>query len=205
MENKKVDATALFNIGYGLYVLTTKKGDKENGCIVNAVTQLTSNPLTVAVTVNKANYSHDLIKETGKMNICCLTTAAPFGIFEWFGFASGRDKDKIDGMPVKYSENGLPYLNFYSNSFMSLDVTQEIDMGTHTMFICLVSEAKVLGSDETMSYTYYHKNVKPKPEKKEKKGYVCKICGYVYEGDELPEDFVCPLCKHGAEDFERIE
>ncbi len=203
MENR-IDPTALFNIGYGLYVLTVKSGEKENGCIVNSVMQLTNMPNTVAVAVNKANLTHDMIAESGKMNVCCLTTEAPFGIFEWFGFASGRDKDKMKGMNVKRSENGLPYLNFFSNAFISLEVQNYVDMDTHGLFICLVTECQVLSKEETMTYTYYHKNVKPKPEKKEKKGYVCKICGYVYEGDELPEDFICPICKHPASDFERL-
>ncbi len=201
----KTDPTALFKIGYGLYVLTVKDGEKENGCIVNTVSQLTSNPLRVAVTVNKDNYTHQFIKNTGKMNVNCLSTDAPFGIFEWFGFVSGRDKDKMDGMSVSRSENGIAYLNFFINSFLSLEVESETEFETHTMFICRVTEAKVLNDKESMTYAYYHANVKPKPEPKEKKGYVCKICGYVYEGEELPADFVCPLCKHGAEDFEPIK
>lgn len=201
----KTDPTALFKIGYGLYVLTVKDGEKENGCIVNTVSQLTSNPLRVAVTVNKDNYTHQFIKNTGKMNVNCLSTDAPFGIFEWFGFVSGRDKDKMDGMSVSRSENGIAYLNFFINSFLSLEVESETEFETHTMFICRVTEAKVLNDKESMTYAYYHANVKPKPQPKEKKGYVCKICGYVYEGEELPADFVCPLCKHGAEDFEPIK
>lgn len=200
----KTDPTALFKIGYGLYVLTVKDGEKENGCIVNTVSQLTSNPLRVAVTVNKDNYTHQFIKNTGKMNVNCLSTDAPFGIFEWFGFVSGRDKDKMDGMSVSRSENGIAYLNFFINSFLSLEVESETEFETHTMFICRVTEAKVLNDKESMTYAYYHANVKPKPQPKEKKGYVCKICGYVYEGEELPADFVCPLCKHGAEDFEKL-
>lgn len=200
----KTDPTALFKIGYGLYVLTVKDGEKENGCIVNTVSQLTSNPLRVAVTVNKDNYTHEFIKNTGKMNVNCLSTDAPFGIFEWFGFVSGRDKDKMDGMSVSRSENGIAYLNFFINSFLSLEVESSVEFETHTMFICNVTESKVINNSESMTYAYYHANVKPKPQPKEKKGYVCKICGYVYEGEELPEDFVCPLCKHGAADFEKL-
>lgn len=202
--SKKTDPTALFKIGYGLYVLTVKDGDKENGCIVNTVSQLTSNPLRVAVTVNKDNYTHEFIKNTGKMNVNCLSTDAPFGIFEWFGFVSGRDKDKMDGMSVSRSDNGIAYLNFFINSFLSLEVESEVEFETHTMFICKVTEAEVLNDKESMTYAYYHANVKPKPQPKEKKGYVCKICGYVYEGEELPEDFICPLCKHPASDFEKM-
>lgn len=200
----KTDPTALFKIGYGLYVLTVKEGEKENGCIINTVSQLTSNPVKVAVTVNKDNYTHDFIVKTGKMNVNCLSTDAPFGIFEWFGFVSGRDKDKMDGMSVSRSENGIAYLNFFINSFLSLEVESTVDLETHTMFICKVTEAKVLNDKESMTYAYYHANVKPKPQPKEKKGYVCKICGYIYEGEELPADFVCPICKHGAEDFEKL-
>ncbi len=202
---KKNDPTALFNIGYGLYVVTSNDGKKDNGLIVNTVTQVTNTPNRIAVTINKANYSHHIIKQTGKMNINCLSVDAPFVVFENFGFKSGRNTDKFEGCEPLRSENGLVVLPRYINSFMSLDVEQYIDLDTHGMFICSVGEARVLSDRETMTYTYYHKNVKPKPETDGKKGYVCKICGYVYEGDELPEDFICPLCKHGAADFEPIK
>ena len=202
---KKNDPTALFNIGYGLYVVTSNDGKKDNGLIVNTVTQVTNTPNRIAVTINKANYSHHVIKQTGKMNINCLSIDAPFAVFENFGFKSGRNTDKFEGCEPLRSENGLVVLPRYINSFMSLEVEQYIDLDTHGMFICSVGEARVLSDRETMTYTYYHKNVKPKPETDGKKGYVCKICGYVYEGDELPEDIVCPLCKHGAADFEPIK
>ena len=202
---KKNDPTALFNIGYGLYVVTSNDGKKDNGLIVNTVTQVTNTPNRIAVTINKANYSHHVIKQTGKMNINCLSIDAPFAVFETFGFKSGRNTDKFEGCEPLRSENGLVVLPRYINSFMSLEVEQYIDLDTHGMFICSVGEARVLSDRETMTYTYYHKNVKPKPETDGKKGYVCKICGYVYEGDELPEDFICPLCKHGAADFEPIK
>ncbi len=198
------DMKALFKIGYGLYVVTCNDGKKDNGLIVNTVTQLTSQPNRVSVTINKANYSHHVIKNTGKLNVCTLTTEAPFELFKSFGFKSGRTEDKFQNVYAKRSENGLYYLTKCINSYMSLQVEQYIDMGTHGLFICSVSEAKVMSDAETMTYGYYHANVKPRPETKNKKGYVCKICGYVYEGDELPEDFVCPLCKHGAADFEKI-
>ena len=201
----KNDPTALFNIGYGLYVVTSNDGKKDNGLIVNTVTQVTNTPNRIAVTINKANYSHHVIKQTGKMNINCLTVDAPFKVFETFGFQSGRNVNKFEGCEPLRSDNGLVVLPRYINSFMSLDVEQYIDLDTHGMFICSVSEARVLSDRETMTYTYYHANVKPKPETDGKKGYVCKICGYVYEGDELPEDFICPLCKHGAADFEPIK
>ncbi len=200
----KINATALFNIGYGLYVLTARENDKDNACIVNTVTQLTDKKLRVAVTVNKQNLTHDMIKNTGVMNVNCLTEDTPFAIFEYFGFQSGRDTDKFVSQNVPHSENGLVIVPDYSNSFFSLKVEQEVDLDTHTMFICEVTEAKVLSDKPTMTYTYYYKNVKPKPAKKSK-GYVCTICGYVYEGDELPDDFVCPLCKHGVDVFEKID
>ena len=199
-----IDATALFNIGYGLYVVTTNDGEKDNGLIVNTVTQVTNTPNRVAVTVSKANYSHDTIVKTGKMNVCCLSTEAPFAVFETFGFRSGRDVNKFADCTPPRSENGLVYLPKYINAYFSLAVEQYVDLDTHGMFICALTEAEVISSEETMTYTYYHKNVKPKPAPAKAKGYVCKICGYVYEGDELPADFVCPLCKHGASDFEPL-
>ena len=200
----KNDLTALFNIGYGLYVVTSNDGKKDNGLIVNTVTQVTNTPNRIAVTINKDNYSHHVIKQTGIMNINCLSTEAPFKVFETFGFQSGRNVDKFaDCTPLK-SDNGLVFLPRYINSFMSLKVEQYIDLDTHGMFICSITESRVISDVETMTYTYYQNNVKPKPETEGKKGYVCKICGWVYEGDELPDDIVCPLCKHGAADFEKI-
>ncbi len=201
----KNDMTALFNIGYGLYVVTSNDGKKDNGLIVNTVTQVTNTPNRVAVTINKENYSHHVIKQTGIMNINCLTVDAPFKVFESFGFVSGRNVDKFADCEPLRSDNGLVVLPRYINSFMSLKVEQYIDLDTHGMFICSVTEARVLSDRETMTYSYYFDNVKPKPEVAGKKGYVCKICGYVYEGDELPDDFICPLCKHGAADFEEIK
>ncbi len=201
----KNDLTALFNIGYGLYVVTSNDGKKDNGLIVNTVTQVTSTPNRIAVTINKENYSHHVIKQTGKMNINCLTVDAPFSVFEKFGFVSGRNVDKFADCTPLRSDNGLVFLPRYINSFMSLKVEQYVDLDTHGMFICSVTEARVLSDRETMTYSYYHEFVKPKPETGGKKGFVCKICGYVYEGDTLPEDIVCPLCKHGAADFEEIK
>ena len=201
----KNDLTALFNIGYGLYVVTCHDGKKDNGLIVNTVTQVTNTPNRIAVTINKENYSHHVIKQSGKMNINCLSTEAPFAVFEKFGFASGRNTDKFEGCEPLRSDNGLIFLPRNINSFMSLKVEQYIDLDTHGMFICSVTEARVLSDKETMTYTYYQNNVKPRPETEGKKGFVCKVCGYVYEGDTLPEDFVCPLCKHGAQDFEAIQ
>ena len=201
----KNDMTALFNIGYGLYVVTSNDGKKDNGLIVNTVTQVTNTPNRIAVTINKENYSHHVIKQTGKMNINCLTIDAPFAVFEKFGFMSGRNVNKFENCEPLRSDNGLVFLPRFINSFMSLKVEQYIDLDTHGMFICSVTEARVISDRETMTYTYYQNNVKPKPDTEGKKGYVCKVCGYVYEGDVLPDDFICPLCKHGAADFEEIK
>ena len=201
----KNDLTALFKIGYGLYVVTSNDGKKDNGLIVNTVTQVTSTPNRIAVTINKQNYSHHIIKQTGVMNINCLTVDAPFSVFEKFGFQSGRNVDKFEGCTPLRSDNGLVFLPRYINSFMSLKVEQYVDLDTHGMFICSVTEARVISDKETMTYAYYHENVKPKPKTDGKKGYVCKICGYVHEGADLPDDFICPLCKHGAADFEPIK
>lgn len=200
----KNDLSALFKIGYGLYVVTSNDGAKDNGLIVNTVSQVTNTPNRVAVVINKQNYSHHVIKQTGKMNVNCLSTEAPFSVFESFGFRSGRNTDKFEGWDVLRSDNGLVFLPKYINAFMSLEVEQYMDLDTHGMFICSVTEARVISDRETMTYTYYQDKVKPKPQTEGKKGWVCKICGYVYEGDELPDDFVCPLCKHGPQDFEPI-
>ena len=201
----KNDMKALFNIGYGLYVVTSNDGTKDNGLIVNTVSQLTSTPNRVAVCINKQNYSHHVIKQTGIMNVNCLDVSAPFAVFQNYGFQSGRTADKFAGIEELRSDNGLRFLPRYINSFMSLKVEDYLDLGTHGMFICSVTEARVMSDKETMTYTYYQKNVKPKPKTEGKKGYVCKVCGWVYEGDPLPEDIICPLCKHGAADFEPIK
>ncbi len=201
----KNDLTALFKIGYGLYVVTSNDGKKDNGLIVNTVSQVTNSPNRIAVCINKQNYSHHVIKQTGVMNVNCLSVDTPFSLFESFGFKSGRNVDKFSGVDVLRSDNGLVFLPQHINAFMSLTVEQYVDLNTHGMFICTITEARVMSDKETMTYTYYQENVKPKPDTENKKGYVCKICGYVYEGDELPEDFICPLCKHGASDFEPIK
>lgn len=200
----KNDLSALFNIGYGLYVVTSNDGTRDNGLIVNTVSQVTNTPNRVAVTINKQNYSHHIIQQTGVMNVNCLDVSAPFEVFKTFGFQSGRTVDKFAGSEVLRSDNGLVFLPRYINSFLSLKVESYVDLGTHGMFICTVTEARVMSDRETMSYTYYQNNVKPKPEAQGKKGFVCKVCGWIYEGDTLPDDIVCPLCKHGAADFEPI-
>ncbi len=201
----KNDTTALFKIGYGLYVVTSNDGKKDNGLIVNTVTQVTNTPNRIAVTINKENYSHHVIKQTGKMNVNCLSTEAPFKVFEAFGFVSGRNVDKFKDCTPLRSDNGLVFLPRYINAFMSLEVEQYIDLGTHGMFICSVTESRVISDRETMTYTYYLENVKPKPETDGKRGWVCTVCGYIHDEDTLPDDFICPLCKHGAEDFEKIQ
>ena len=200
----KNDLTALFNIGYGLYVVTTNDGTRDNGLIVNTVSQVTNTPNRIAVTINKQNYSFHTIQKTGVLNVNCLDVSAPFSVFQRFGFQSGRTVDKFEGLEILRSDNGLAFLPRYINSFMSLKVESFVDMDTHGMFICTVTEARVMSDADTMTYTYYQKNVKPKPETEGKHGFVCKVCGWIYEGDELPDDIICPLCKHGAADFEPI-
>ena len=197
-----MDQKALFRIEYGLYLATTRKEGKDNGAILNAVIQVTNTPARVAVTVNKQGYTHELIKETGLLNLCPLSEKTPFSVFQKFGMQSGRDADKFEGEQAFRLDNGLFFLPAYATAVISLRVAQSIDLGTHTMFICDVEDAMILSDDPTMTYSYYHANVKQKPQKK--RGYVCRICGYVYEGDPLPEDFICPLCGHGAEDFELL-
>ncbi len=201
----KNDLSALFKIGYGLYVVTSNDGKKDNGLIVNTVTQVSDNPNRVAVNINKANYSYHVIKQTGILNVNCLSVEAPFEVFQNFGFQSGRTADKFkDWTPIR-SDNGLIILPKYINAAISLKVEQYVDLGSHGLFICSVTEARVMSDKETMTYTYYQEHVKPKPQTEGKKGFVCKICGYIYEGDVLPDDFICPLCKHGAADFEPIQ
>ena len=199
-----LDPTALFNIGYGLYVVTSNDGKRDNGLVVNTVTQVTDTPNRIAVTINKRNYSCGTIAKTGKFNVSTLSVDAPFKLFQRFGFQSGKDVNKLAGFKyVQRSSNGLVFLTKYANAYLSCSVINQVDLGTHIMFICDVTECANLSTMDTMTYAYYFKNVKPKPEA-EKKGYVCRICGWVYEGEELPDDIVCPLCKHGAADFEPI-
>ncbi len=203
-EEKRIDPTALFKIGYGLYVVTCNDGTKHNGQIVNTVTQISNGPDRVAVSINKANYSADVIRKTGVMNVCTLNEQTPFQVFQHFGFQSGRTVDKFaEYEHYDVANNGVAYLTRYANAYISLKVFDTVDMGSHWMFLCDITESVVLNNTETMTYTYYQKNVKPKPDA-EKKGWVCDVCGYVYEGEELPEDFVCPLCKHPASDFSKL-
>lgn len=200
-----MSANAMNNIGYGLYVVTATDGSKDNGCVVNTFMQVTNTPNRVILSVNKQNYTHDMIVKTKKFNISVLTTSAPFSLFEHFGFQSGRDTDKFDSYgSIARSKNGLVYLTEYTNAVISGEVISSVDLGTHTLFTADVTETEILNEEPTLTYAFYHQFVKPRPKKTKKKGWRCRICGYVYEGDELPADFTCPLCLHGAEDFEPI-
>ena len=200
-----MDNKALFNIGYGLYVVTAKDGDRSNGCIINTVMQVTSSPLLISVGVNKQNYTHDLIIKNREFNISILTQDTPFEVFKHFGFQSGKLIDKLSDYEEKsMGENGLFYLTKYTNAYLSCKLLDVIDFGTHSLFKAEVIDAKVINEEDAVTYTYYHKNIKPKPEQQSKKGWRCNICGYVHEGEDLPSDFVCPLCKHGASDFTEI-
>lgn len=202
----KLDPTALFNISYGLYVLTSHDGVRDCGCISNSIMQLTIDPIRIAVSVNKQNHTCEAIRQSGILNISVLTEKATMDVFRRFGFQSGRDVDKFAGSDEPFSENGLRYLPEVSNALISARVEQIIDCGSHLLFIAEVTQAENLSKEPSMTYSYYFANVKPKPQPKteEKHGWRCRICGYEHEGDELPPDFICPLCKHGAEDFERF-
>ena len=201
-----MDLSAMFNIGYGLYVASTEFEGKDNACIVNTVMQLTSSePCKIGVAINKNNFTCELLQKSKRLNISILTEKAPFDVYKQFGFQSGRSVDKFDGIEgVKRAENGVLYLEKDVNSVLSVLVTEEIDLGSHILFIGNLTDTKVLSKDPSVTYAYYHKNVKPKPQKTEKHGWRCKICGYIYEGEELPPDFICPWCKHGSADFEKI-
>ena len=210
-----MDTKALFKIGYGLYVLTAGVNDddvqngtfnvRDNGCIINTVMQVTSDPCQIAIAVNKLNYTNQMIQNTKKFNISVLSENAKFDVFKHFGFQSGKEVNKFENYPdIKRSPNGLLYITKDTNAFMSAYVKQEIDLGTHTMFIAQLVAAETLSDIPTVTYDFYQNNIKPKPEQTKKSGWRCKICGYVYEGEELPSDFICPWCKHGVEDFEKI-
>lgn len=202
-----MDMNAMFKIGYGLYVLTAKT-DKDNGCIINTAMQVTTTPNRIAVTVNKDNKTHDMIMESGKFNVSIISEQADFSLFKHFGFQSGASVNKFaEYTHMERAENGIYYITMGTNAYISGEVVEKVDLGTHTMFIADVTDGKVLNDEKSATYTYYHENIKPKPEeaKEEVKGYRCVICGYVHEGEELPEDFVCPICKHGASDFEKIK
>ncbi|MEG0368881.1 MAG: flavin reductase [Hungatella sp.] len=206
-DDTKVNPNAMFKLSYGLFVLTAKDGIKDNGCITNAVMQITDSPKQIVIGVNKQNYTHDMIIKSGEFNISVLTQETPFRVFEHFGFQSGRDVNKFEGCDLESrSKNGLIYLSQYTNAVISGKVIAVQDCGTHTLFTAEVIQATVLSNVPSVNYDYYFSHIKPKPQPlaQDKKGFVCKICGYVYEGDVLPEDFICPLCKHGSEDFEPL-
>jgi len=210
-----MDTNALFKIGYGLYVLTSGVNEesvsngefsvKDNGCIINTVMQVTSNPCQIAIAVNKQNYTHEMIRKTRKFNVSVLSESAKFDIFKHFGFQSGKNVNKFESFnDVKRSPNGLLYITKDTNAFMSAYVQQEIDLNSHFLFIGQLVASEILSEIPTMTYDFYQKNVKPKPEATKKAGWRCKICGYIYEGENIPDDFICPWCKHGIADFERI-
>jgi flavin reductase (DIM6/NTAB) family NADH-FMN oxidoreductase RutF len=195
----------MFKLTYGLFVLTARDGEKDNGCIINTAMQVTAAPLKITVAVNQANLTHAMIKKTGAFNLSILTESAPFSVFERFGFHSGRDTAKFDGDGAR-TANGIRYITGHTNAVVSAKVTESYDQGTHTVFVAEVTQAVLLSEEPSLTYQYYFDHVKPKPAlaAEEKKGFVCKICAYIYEGDSLPPDFICPLCKHGAQDFEAM-
>ena len=202
-----IEKEAMFKLTYGLFVITTTDGEKQNGCIVNTVSMLTDEPKRIVVFVNKANYTEELLRKTSVFNVSVLTESTPFDTFKQFGFQSGRDVDKFAGAAYPKTENGLYYLPKHTNAVLSAEVTDALDYGTHTLFVAEVTEAKTLSDERSVTYEYYQSNIKPKPQAQaqtaDKEKWVCKVCGYVHEG-ELPDDFICPWCKHPASDFERI-
>ncbi len=200
-----MDTNALFKIGYGLYVLTANENGKDNGCIINTVMQVTADPCQIEIAVNKSNYTCEIIQRTKKFNVSILTEDCKFEVFKNFGYQSGRDTDKFaDFSDTKRSNNGVLYITKDTNAYMSAYVKQEVDLGTHILFIAQLVDAVVLSDRPTVSYDYYQKNIKQAPQTASKKGWICKICGFVYEHDELPADYICPICKHGVVDFEKL-
>lgn len=200
-------SNAVHKLTYGLFILTAKDGEKDNGCIINTVTQVTSEPNRITIAVNKANYTHDMIVKTGEFNVSVLTENSKFETYKHWGFQSGKDTDKLEAISFKRAENGITYIADETNAYISAKVVSSIDLGSHTLFIADVTASEVLSDDESVTYSYYHKNIKsskPKTEEK-KKGFICTICGYIYEGDTLPDDFICPWCKHPASDFEPLK
>ena len=203
-----MDAKVMQKLSYGLFVLTAKDGDKDNGCIINTAIQVTSEPNRISIAVNKGNYTHDMVLKTGVFNVSILSEDAKFDTFKHFGFQSGKDVDKAVGISYKRAANEVIYLDSAEvNSYISGKVIQTVDLGTHTLFIADVTDGEVLNATASATYAYYFANIKPKPEastQESKKGWICTICGYIYEGDPLPEDFICPVCKHPASDFKKL-
>lgn len=200
-----MDNTAFFKLSYGLFVVTAHEGDKDNGCITNTVVQQTTTPNRISVTINKNNLTHDMILRTGVFNVSVLSESSSFDTFKHWGFQSGKDMDKTVGITFYRLENGVIYIVEGVNAVLSAKVEQAIDLGTHTLFIAEVTDA--FSTDETPSatYAYYHKRIKPAPQQPKRRGWVCIICGYIYEGETLPDDFICPICKHPASDFKPTE
>lgn len=199
--NKK----AMYNLTYGLFILTAKEGEKDNGCIVNTVAQVTTEPNRITVAVNKQNYTHDMILRTGAFNVSVLTTDSKFDTYKHWGFQSGADTDKLESIEYQRAENGIVYIASECNAYISAKVVSTIDLGTHTLFLADVTDAEVLSDADSVTYAYYQKNIKTAPKAEEKKkGFICTVCGYIYEGDTLPEDFICPWCKHPASDFKPL-
>jgi len=202
----KQDTTALFKASYGLYLLSAKSDERDNACIINTFLQITSNtPCICIISVNKQNFTNEIISRTRKFNLSTLTVETPFDVLKRFGYQSGREVNKfMDFTGFLRSANGLTYLTDHANAFLSFDVLEMIDFGSHTVFKALLTESETLNNKESMTYDYYQRNVKPKTQSTEKYGYRCNICGYVYEGETLSPDFICPLCKHGATDFVKM-
>ena len=197
-----MDNKAMFNLSYGLFILTAKDGEKDNGCIVNTVGQVTSQPNRISLTVNKANYTHDMILKTKEFNVSVLAENSKFETYRHWGFQSGRNTDKLESISFKRSANGLVYIADETNAFLSAKVVSTLDLGTHTLFIADVTDGEVLSQVPSATYSFYQNNIKPKPASTEKrKGVICTVCGYIYEGETLPDDFICPVCKHPASDF----
>ena len=196
-----MDNTAFFKLSYGLFVVTAHEGDKDNGCITNTVVQQTTTPNRISVTINKNNYTHDMIKRTGVFNVSVLSEKAKFETFKHWGFQSGKDVDKTVGITYFRLENGVIYIVDGVNAVMCAKVEQEVDLGTHTMFIAEVTDAFSTEEDSSATYAFYHKNIKPAPQQAKKKGWICTVCGYIYEGEVLAEDFIWPTCKHPASDL----
>ena len=200
-----MDNKAMFNLSYGLFILTAKDGEKDNGCIVNTVGQVTSQPNRISLTVNKANYTHDMILKTKEFNVSVLAENSKFGTYKHWGFQSGRNTDKLESISFKRSANGLVYIAEETNAFLSANVVSTLDLGTHTLFIADVTDGEVLSQVPSATYSFYQNNIKPKPASTEKKkGFICTVCGYIYEGETLPDDFICPVCKHPASDFKPL-
>ena len=203
-----MDKKTMYKLTYGLFVLTSRSNGKDNGCIINTAGQVTSEPNRISIAVNKGNFTHDFVKASGKFNLSILSKEAKFETFQHFGFQSGRTADKFTGYPAcKRSENGLYYVTEGTNGYISATVEQTVDLGTHTLFIACVDDMEVLSSSPSATYAYYQSDIKPKPETPKAEGktvWRCTVCGYIYEGDELPADYICPLCKHPASDFEKV-